>query len=113
MRCRRNHGQCKNIHFDIVKDEVPSSLLSGHASEALKLTQFNTVQSVNIVVESLTKEAVMSEYGDVFKGLGKLPGYYHIDMDNNVKPVQNTRRRVPISVRPELEKRSKSLRRRK
>ena len=50
----------------------------------------------------LNKEHVLHEYHDVFSGLGKLPGTYHIDMDPNAKAVQGNPRRVPIPVKDEL-----------
>ena len=50
----------------------------------------------------LNKEQVLHEYHDVFSGLGKLPGTYHIDMDPNAKAVQGNPRRVPIPVKDEL-----------
>ena len=51
---------------------------------------------------SLTQEKIVHNYRDVFTGLGKLPGTYHIDMDPNTKPVQENPRRVPIPVKDEL-----------
>ena len=52
--------------------------------------------------ESLTKEQVIHDYKDVFSGLGKLLGTYHIETDPSVKPVQNNPRRVPVPVQEEL-----------
>ena len=84
-------------------DNVPTSLQSSRAAEALGLLQFNKDQLINTVAvsssQSLTEESILHEYKDMFNGLGRLPGYYHIEMDSDVKPVQNTRRPVPIPVR--------------
>ena len=52
----------------------------------------------------LSKDAVVKEYSDVFKGLGKIAGIYHIEVDPNVKPVQNSPRRVPIPLKGKLKK---------
>ena len=49
--------------------------------------------------QPLNLEQVLHEYHDVFSGLGKLPGTYHIDTDPNVKAVQENPRRVPIPVK--------------
>ena len=107
LRCTAN-GITRKIHFEVV-DRAPTSLLSGRACEALKLLRFNeksilSVQKVPICEgqEKLTEEFVQKKYNDVFEGLGKLPGHYHIDINPNVKPVQNNPRRVPIPVKTEL-----------
>ena len=62
----------------------------------LQLIQFNEqfVCSIEKVPQSpaapaLIKEHIVTEYKDVFDGLGKLPGQYYIDIDTNVKAVQN------------------------
>ena len=83
---------------------MPTSLLSGRAAEALGLMTFNQEHLVNTVLDAkpLSKEHVLEEFRDVFHGLGKLPGLYHIDMDPEAKPVQNTRRHVPIPIRSKL-----------
>ena len=95
----------KRLHFKII-DNAPTSLLSERAAEALGLLQFNHEQLVNAisgtVTSSFTKKQFLEEYNDKFHGLGKLPGYHHIDMDPTATPVQHTRRRVPIPVRDEL-----------
>ena len=52
--------------------------------------------------ESLTKTQVIHDYKDMFSGLGKLPGAYHIETDPSLKPVQNNPRRFPIPVQEEL-----------
>ena len=109
LRCQIN-GVTRKIHFEIVED-APSSLLSGRAAEALGIMRFAHECLVHAVSESqtLTKAQVLSEYKDVFTGLGRLPGHYHIDVDHSVTPTQNTRRRVPIPVRAELKTKLDSM----
>ena len=53
-------------------------------------------------VPLLTHEKILHEYGDVFRGLGCLPGEY-IDVDPSVNPVQH----VPCRVAAALQKPSK------
>ena len=102
LYCTANNIK-KKIHFEIVEN-AHTSLLSGNACEALNLMQFNQECLINVVSVSpnMTKEQVLSTYKDVFTGHGKLPGVYHIDIDDNVKPVQNTRRRVAAPLKEEL-----------
>ena len=101
----------KKIHFEIVR-EAPMSLLSANACAALKLITFNeqlVCQVTSSTVKPLTKDEVLTSYADVFKGLGKLPGNYHIAMDHQVQPVQNNPRRVPVPVRKSLEDKLREL----
>jgi hypothetical protein len=59
----------------------------------------------------VTNENILQEYKDVFTGLGKLPGQYHIETNPNVKPVQNNPRRIPIPVKYELKQKINELER--
>ena len=44
-----------------------------------------------------TKEYILHEYADVFKGVGTLPGGpYHIKLKDSYKPVQHPPRSVPL-----------------
>ena len=97
--CCSKSNIAKRVHFKII-DNAPTSLLSGRAAEALGLLQFNLEQLVNAISDtdtsSFTQKQVLEEYNNLFHGLGKLPGYYHIDMDPTATSVQHTRRRVPV-----------------
>lgn len=98
LHCSVN-GVTKKVHFQIVKD-AEISLLSGKACQALQLLSFS--EDILHVSTSTSKEQILNEYADVFNGLGKLPGVYHIETDPNVKPVQNNPRRVAIPTEEEL-----------
>ena len=102
----------KKVHFEIV-EHASTSLLSGRASEALQLIHFNQEYLMQVNHSSypspLNQEQVLHEYHDVFSGLGKLPGTYHIDLDPNVKAVQENPRRVPIPVKDELKRKINEL----
>ena len=46
-----------------------------------------------------TKEYILHEYADVFKGIGTLPGGpYHIKLKDSYKPVQHPSRSVPLGM---------------
>ena len=46
-----------------------------------------------------TKEYILHEYADVFKGVGTLPaGPYHIKLKDSCKPVQHPPRSVPLGM---------------
>ena len=63
------------------------SLLSGRANVALQLIHCNKV-NLSCDPAPLDQEQVLQEYPDVFSGLKRLPGTYHIDMNQNVKAVR-------------------------
>ena len=101
----------QKVHFEIV-EHASTSLLSGRASEALKLIHFNEecILHVDLTTdESVTQEKILHNYSDSFTGLNKLPGTYHIDMDPNAEPVQENPRRVPIPVKDELKSKIEEL----
>ncbi|XP_014673787.1 PREDICTED: uncharacterized protein LOC106814039 [Priapulus caudatus] len=50
----------------------------------------------------LTRDDVMKEYEDVFKGLGKFEGTYKIELDPSIKPVVHPPRKVPFSLQWKL-----------
>lgn len=109
LYCTAN-STTRKVHFQIIKD-APVSLLSGRVCEALSLLEFNDecVYQMTTTPPQPTKEKVLQEYKDVFTGLGTLPGTYHIEMDPDVKPVQNNPRRVPIPVQEELKQKLNEL----
>ena len=46
-----------------------------------------------------TKEYILHEYADVFKGVGTLPGGpYNIELKDSYKPVQHPPRSVPLGM---------------
>ena len=50
-----------------------------------------------------TKENILHEYADVFKGVGTLPGGpYHIKLKDSYKPVQQPPRSVPLEMQSAL-----------
>ena len=101
IRCTVN-GVSKKVHFQVVKD-APTSLLSGKVCEALGLVRFNEqcvhqVQSTNSPLP-LTKEKILQDYKDVFTGLGKLPGQYHIETNHELKQKIDELERMGINAK--------------
>ena len=49
----------------------------------------------------ITKDYILKEFSDIFKGVGTLPGGpYHIRLKDDYKPVQHQLRSVPIAMQP-------------
>lgn len=63
-----------------------------------------TVNSVNDRPQTslLTKERILKDNSDVFEGLGCMDGLYHMDVDENKKPVFHPPRKVPVALRDRL-----------
>ena len=56
-------------------------------------------ESINVLKSgNLTRDQILSNYKDVFEGLGHI-GDTTIITDANVKPVQHAPRRVPVALR--------------
>ena len=99
------------LHFEIV-NEAPCTLLSGESCEVFDLISMNKSQLVHHVSTNneLTMNYIFTEYNDVFKGLGKLPGTCHIETDETVSPIQHAPRHVPIPLKKEIKQKIEQLR---
>ena len=60
-------------------------------------------------MHSVRETDIMTEYADVFTGLGCLPGEYHMEIGDKVKPVQHQPRRVAVALKPGLQKKIDEL----
>ena len=49
-------------------------------------------------IHRLTKEKIMSQYADLFSGLGKIKGKLHLDVDSSVVRVVMAPRRIAITM---------------
>ena len=61
--------------------------------------RLNLIKRVMLINDS--DPSIFDEY-DVFGELGCLPGEYHINIDETVKPVVHPPRRVPFALRHKL-----------
>ncbi|XP_061184909.1 uncharacterized protein K02A2.6-like [Saccostrea echinata] len=61
------------------------------------------IHSVRQLLPSpLSKKQLLAEYPDVFEGVGRLAGKYHLVLDENIQPVVHPPRKVPIALKPLL-----------
>ena len=90
------------VLFQVIKG-APCSLLSGPTSEGLGLIKMKDELLVNSLTanKELTKEDVLTEYKDVFTGLGYI-GEYKIELKDGAIPKQDAPRSVPVALRDEL-----------
>ncbi|XP_048239746.1 uncharacterized protein K02A2.6-like [Haliotis rufescens] len=90
--------------FAVTPDNHRSSL---GVQDCERLNLIRRVYEINVdqVIKSessFSSSDILSEYGDVFTGLGCLPGEHTITVDNNVKPVIEACRKVPFALHEQL-----------
>ena len=96
--------------FIVVKDKTLTPLLGNKAVQAMNLMTINyeNIKSVQGAPTSpdlykpLTIPNVLKEYEDVFEGTGLLEGQYHLELDENAKPVVHPPRKVPVAIKERL-----------
>ena len=106
---------CNNIEYAVefvVVEDGFAPLLGAETAQKMNLL---VVQHQNILqpdhqipeiiedsINSLTEEQVLAEYADLFKGLCKIEGKLHLEVDETVPPVVMPPRRVPVAVKGKL-----------
>ena len=74
---------------------------TAHKSKSAQVSWCKNSITINGKTHPLptTKEYILHEYADVFKGVGTLPGCpYHIKLKDSYKPVQHPPRSVPLGM---------------
>lgn len=56
-----------------------------------------------------TTEDIISKYNDVFEGLGCLPGELHLEVDPDIRPVQQVPRQIPIPLKHKVTEAIRSM----
>ena len=78
-----------------------AKLSTAHEPKSAQVSWCKSSIIINGKTHSLptTKEFILHEYADVFKGVGTLPGGpYHIKLKDSYKPVQHPPRSVPLGM---------------
>ena len=85
-------GNKYNVPFQ-VEDENFAALL-GRAS----------CKEINLIkrVDQIRSDSILEEFSNVFRGMGCLPGDYHVTLDSSVTPVVHAPRRVHHAKRDKL-----------
>ena len=90
--------------FVVIENNNCTPILGINAAQQMELL---TIKHENICVSrememTLTESSIFDQYDDVFTGVGRLNGEYHLYTDPNVKPVIHAPRRVPVSLKDKL-----------
>ena len=96
------HVKCKGKKY-----EVLFQVVQGNLPPILGRKDCARMELISRIDEVSTD--VMEEYPDVFEGLGKIPGKYHITVDESVAPVVHAPRRVPHALKEKLKRELKSM----
>ena len=81
------------------------SLLSGTNCVDFGLV---TIQD-NVYMIQDTLDSTLQQFNDVFTNLGTLPGEYEMDLDSTVRPVQVRPRKIPLSMKTEVQQKLDEL----
>lgn len=94
------------LKFLVIDVDQQHSLLS--LNTCLELGLVNISESLNLTsCDDL--EPLLSEYEDVFSGVGHLPGEYKIELDPKVRPVRVRPRKVALTMKADVESELKRL----
>ena len=106
--CRKN---ARNFPFNfVVVDFNHGFLLSEKTCLELGLVKYcfklESSNNFDTTLEAGRKKAqdILDKYPSVFEGYGCLPGEVSLEIDEKIKPVIQTPRRVPINLRKDLKK---------
>ena len=94
ISCRHKDKQYA-VEFEVVDQNVPNIL-------GLKAcTEMNLIQRVDAIDNQIPDP--FSKYSDVFEGLGCITNVvYHIEVQQDSKPVVHPPRRIPVTLRPKV-----------
>ena len=87
------------INFQVL-DQNLTPLLSAETYLKLGLLTLNIEETCKVE----TIENIFESFPDVFEGLGRLLGKYHVEIDPEVRPVQHGPRNVPVALKADLKK---------
>ncbi|XP_062572691.1 uncharacterized protein K02A2.6-like [Saccostrea cucullata] len=98
------NGTSYDTEFVVIKEDC-MPLLGNKTLQHMELLNWrkeNILSVRQLLPSPLSKKQLFAEYPDVFEGLGRLAGKYHLVLDENIQPVVHPPRKVPIALKPLL-----------
>ena len=92
-------GDAHKIEVNVVRGHGYEPILSKQTMlqmNLIKILDSDRDPCVNVLTTDT--EPLLEEYDDVFEGLGKLDGQYHIVTDESIRPVVHPPRRLPVAM---------------
>ena len=96
------YNKVKNTTTFYVTDANGPAIIGLPTSTKMKLITLNCAVEAKTPIQG--KEDLIRQYPACFDGIGKLQGAYHISVDPTVPPVVHPPRRVPISLKDDIQK---------
>ena len=98
LNCRYKAKQIETLFYVVETSRTP--LMSLKTSLDLSLIQLiYSVDNPSGQNEICTKEQIMHEYPELFKGVGLIPGDVELHLKPDAVPVINAPRRIPVALR--------------
>ena len=106
-------GVKHRITFNVLQGKY-TPILSLDASEGMGLLKIKDCDPLDYVCtvndsSKLTEINEKAEYADVFHGLGRLKDSYSIQIDDSIRPVVHSPRRVPVPMRNKVHEKLEHL----
>lgn len=104
LNCEFN-GVSKNLLFFVLSSEFPSSILGLDAIRALKIISSSGLGLSNAICSTIQSESmlnvkdILTEYGKVFSGIGRVNTECKIMLKDNFEPVICAPRKIPIALK--------------
>ncbi|XP_065941318.1 retrovirus-related Pol polyprotein from transposon 297 [Magallana gigas] len=95
IRCRIRKVEHTLPFYVTNKGSTP--ILSKETCARLGLIQHIPAESIDKDV-CMSKDKLIEQYADIFSGLGKLPGKYHIEIHKSANPVVHPPRKIPAAL---------------
>lgn len=92
------------LDFYVVNSDKACNILGLHS--AIKMNLVNPLKNQNLEINEIN---TLSEYRDLFEGLGCMKEEYDIKLKQNATPVVHASRRVPIAIQPILKRKLDEL----
>lgn len=96
------------LNFQVVRGDYAPILGRKDCCKMKMICRDISTIAVDGNISDKCENQIMNKYQDIFEGIGRLPGTYKIQLDENVKPVVHPPRRIPYAlekkVQIELEK---------
>lgn len=99
------NGTPYNTEFVVIEEDC-TPLLGNHFLQAMELMNWKK-ENISCVKHHLAaplrKKQLFMDYPDVFEGVGRLEGLYHLVLDESAQHVVHAPRKVPVALKPLLE----------
>ena len=103
-------GDAHKIEVNVVRGHGYEPILSKQTMlqmNLIKILESDRDPRVNVL--KTDTEPLLEEYDDVFEGLGKLDGQYHIVTDESIRPVVHPPRRLPVAMTERVQRKLEEM----